>query len=73
VKWCNLDYNGCTSEEESSDQDMLDAIQKFSEAFDCKEKGSFLSKQAGMLLCCVVAVIAGIGNCLLSPVSLLAS
>ncbi len=41
MKWCHLDYNGYTSEEERGDQDILDAIQKFSEAFDCKERGAF--------------------------------
>jgi hypothetical protein len=65
VKWCNLDYNGSTLEEESGDQDMLDAIQTFSERHLIAKKRE-LSEQ---MLCCVV--IAGIGNCLLSPVSCL--
>ncbi|KAH9542764.1 hypothetical protein CY35_13G024400 [Sphagnum magellanicum] len=46
VKWCNLDYNGSTWEEESSDQDMLDAIQKFSERHLIAKKRE-LSEQTG--------------------------
>jgi SNF2 family DNA or RNA helicase len=46
VKWCNLDYNGSTWEEESGDQDMLDAIQKFSERHLIAKKRE-LSEQTG--------------------------
>jgi chromodomain-helicase-DNA-binding protein 4 len=46
VKWCNLDYNGSTWEEESGDQDMLDAIQKFSERH-LIAKNRELSEQTG--------------------------
>jgi hypothetical protein len=54
VKWCHLDYNGYTSEEERGDQDILDAIQKFSEAFDCKERGAFWANRQG---CCYAVLL----------------
>ncbi len=46
MKWCNLDYNGSTWEEESGDQDMLDAIQKFSERHLIAKRRE-LSEQTG--------------------------